>query len=113
MDNTRQGQPVRRRRSSRGRIFSLVALALLVAAGIFGYNTLQARFFGNNTAASNCSSKTLVLNMYYGSEKSAWINDVVIDYHSHNTSVCVNAVPIGSGQSMQQIVDGGIQPDIW
>ena len=113
MDNTRQGQPVQRRRSGRGCIFSLIGLALLIAGGIFGYNTLQARFFGNNTTASTCPSNTLVLNMYYGSEKSAWINDVVNDYNSHNTSVCVNAVPIGSGQSMQQIVDGSIQPDIW
>src|SRR6266851_6045295 len=80
MDNTRQGQPVQRRRSGRGCIFSLIGLALLIAAGIFGYNTLQARFFGNNTTASTCPSNTLVLNMNYGSEKSAWISDVESDY---------------------------------
>src|SRR5258708_34103310 len=112
MDNTRQGQPVQRRRSGRGCIFSLIALALLIAGGIFGYNTLQARFLGNNTAASTCPSNTLVLNMYYGSAKSAWINDEVNDYNSHNTSVCFSHGPIGPGQSRQQIVAVSIQPDI-
>jgi len=27
--------------------------------------------------------------------------------------ITVKATPIGSGQSMQEIVDGTIQPDIW
>jgi Ca-activated chloride channel family protein len=56
--------------------------------------------------------------MYYGSEKEAWIKDVVADFNSRNITACdgpitVNAIPTGSGTSMQQIVDGTIQPDIW
>src|SRR5260370_16823522 len=81
MDNTRQGQPVQRRRSGRGCIFSLIALALLIAAGIFGYNTLQARFLGNNTAATTCPSNTLVLNIYIGTKKSPCISHFVTDYN--------------------------------
>ncbi len=56
--------------------------------------------------------------MYYSSEKQQWINDVVTDFNNHHYAACdgpitVKAIPIGSGQSMQEIVDGTIQPDIW
>ncbi len=69
----------------------------------------------------NCashSSNPVTLNMYYGSEKQAWMQDVVADYNSRHMTACdgpitVKATPVGSGQSMQQILDGQIQPDIW
>jgi Ca-activated chloride channel family protein len=56
--------------------------------------------------------------MYYGSEKQLWINDVVADFNSRKMIACdgpitVKATPIGSGDSMQQILAGKIQPDIW
>jgi len=56
--------------------------------------------------------------MYYGSEKQAWINDVVSSFNSQNITACdgpitIKATPIGSGQSMQEIAAGTIQPDIW
>src|SRR5258708_14099430 len=64
------------------------------------------------------SSNPVTLNMYYGSEKEAWINVVVPGFNSRKMTACdgpitVKATPIGSGQSMQGIVDGTIQPDIW
>ena len=64
------------------------------------------------------TSNPVKLTMYYGSEKQQWINDVVADFNSHNFAACdgpitVNATPIGSGQSMQEIVDGTIHPDSW
>ena len=56
--------------------------------------------------------------MYYGSEKEAWMKNVVADFNSRNITACdgpitVKAIPIGSGDSMRQILDGKIQPDIW
>src|SRR5215469_12442647 len=64
------------------------------------------------------STNPVTLTMYYSSEKQLWIKDVVTDFNSRNYAACdgpitVKAVPIGSGQSMQEIVDGTIQPDIW
>ena len=64
------------------------------------------------------STNPVTLTMYYGSEKQEWIDDVVADFNSHHFAACdgpitVKATPIGSGQSMQQILDGTIQPDIW
>ena len=56
--------------------------------------------------------------MYYGSEKQLWIDDVVADFNNRKMTACdgvitVNATPIGSGDSMNQILDGKIHPDIW
>lgn len=64
------------------------------------------------------STQPVTLSMYYGSEKEAWMKDVVSDFNAQRVSACdgpitVHATPIGSGQSMQQMVDGTIQPDIW
>lgn len=64
------------------------------------------------------SSNPITLTMYYGSEKQAWISDVVSKFNSLHLTACdgsitVNATPIGSGQSMQEIVNGTIRPDIW
>lgn len=73
------------------------------------------------TSAINCnthSSNPVTLTMYYGSEKEAWMKDVVADFNSRHVAACdgpitVNATPVGSGESMQQILDGTIRPDIW
>ena len=70
------------------------------------------------SACTAHSSNPVSLTMYYGSEKKAWIDDVVADFNSRNLTACdgpisIKAIPIGSGDSMQQIVNGTIQPDIW
>lgn len=64
------------------------------------------------------TSNPVTLSMYYGSEKELWIKDVVADFNSHQLTACdgpitVKATPIGSGDSMQQILAGTIKPDIW
>lgn len=64
------------------------------------------------------STNPVTLSVYYGSEKQEWMQNVVADFNSHNYAACdgpitVNATPIGSGQSMQDILDGSIQPDVW
>jgi Ca-activated chloride channel family protein len=69
-------------------------------------------------AACGAETKTVTLNMLYGSEKQAWIEDVVKDFNSRNITaggdpITVKATPIGSGQSMQDILSGTAQPDVW
>ena len=64
------------------------------------------------------SSNPVTLTMSYGSEKQQWIDDVVADFNSRQIRACdgpitVKAAPSGSGESMQQILAGTIQPDIW
>src|SRR5690349_9221830 len=73
---------------------------------------------GQPIVCSTHSSQPITLIMYYGSEKQAWIDDVVSGFNQQPITACdgpitVKATPIGSGQSMQEIVDGTIQPDIW
>jgi Ca-activated chloride channel family protein len=56
--------------------------------------------------------------MYYGSEKENWMRDVIADFNQRGLKACdgpisVQAVPIGSGASMQQILTGSIKPDVW
>ena len=64
------------------------------------------------------SSTPITLTMYYGSEKQKWIADVVNDFNSRKIAACdgpitIKATPIGSGESMQEMLAGQIQPDIW
>ncbi|WP_052889940.1 substrate-binding and vWA domain-containing protein [Thermogemmatispora carboxidivorans] len=69
----------------------------------------------------NCqhhSSDPVTLTLYYGSEKEAWMSDVIADFNNHHYAGCdglitVNAIPIGSGDSLQQILNGSIRPDVW
>ncbi len=73
---------------------------------------------GPPISCASHSTNPVTLTMHYGSEKQDWINDVVTDFNNRNFAACdgpitVKAVPIGSGQSMQEILDGTIQPDIW
>ena len=68
-------------------------------------------------ACATQSSEPITLNLYYGSEKQAWMTDVVNSFNQQHYSVCgglvtVNATPYGSGESMQAILDGG-KADIW
>jgi Ca-activated chloride channel family protein len=70
------------------------------------------------TPCTSHSATPVTLSMYYGSEKENWINDVVPTFNRQHYVACdgpitVNAIPIGSGDSMEQILDGKIQPDIW
>jgi Ca-activated chloride channel homolog len=81
-------------------------------------NKLTSTAGGQPISCTSHSSNPVTLIMYYGSEKQAWINDVVPDFNKQHISACdgpitVKATPVGSGTSMQEIADGTIQPDIW
>ena len=103
-------------------VFGISCLQLILtlsACGFFGASQVNSQ----PTAATvnQCqthSSNPVTLTMYYGSEKETWMNDVVADFNSRKMAACdgpitVKAIPIGSGDSMQQILDGKINPDIW
>src|SRR5215471_16588329 len=81
-------------------------------------NKLLSTAGGQPISCLTHSSNPVTLIMYYGSEKQAWVQDVVADFNSQHISACdgpitVKAPPIGSGASMQEIADGTIQPDLW
>lgn len=100
-------------------------LCLLVLSACSGQDTTNQPASPTKTTASTasfqCTSRSstpVTLNMAYSSEKQTWMEAVVADFNRQNVTACdgpitVKATPMGSGQSMQQIVDGTIQPDIW
>lgn len=61
----------------------------------------------------------LVVRMLYGSEKEAWIEEVTADFNNQrNTSssgkpIFIEAVPMGSAESLDAILNGREQPAVW
>jgi Ca-activated chloride channel family protein len=73
---------------------------------------------GSSISCSSHSTNPVALKMTYGSEKEAWITNVVKDFNSRQITACdgpitVQATATGSGQSMQAILNGQDKPDIW
>ncbi|GCE19951.1 substrate-binding and vWA domain-containing protein [Dictyobacter kobayashii] len=106
-------------------VFTWSLLCLLMLTACSGQDTTNKPASPTKTTSSTasfqCTSKSstpVTLNMAYSSEKQTWMDAVVADFNRQNITACdgpitVKATPMGSGQSMQQIVDGTIQPDIW
>src|SRR5262249_53110128 len=101
--------------------WSLLLLTMLVACNSSGNQTSKSTQTASGAVPIPCSSHSsdpVTLNMLYGSEKQAWIDNVVKDFNGRNITACngpitVKATPIGSGQSTQDILSGKSQPDIW
>jgi Ca-activated chloride channel family protein len=96
----------------------LISALLLVSCSNAGVQKAQPTPAPFAYQCQSRSNNPVTLNVYYGSEKEVWMRDVVADFNSHYYTACdgaitVNAVPIGSGASMQQILDGTIKPDVW
>ncbi len=71
------------------------------------------------TSDSAAPAGALVLRMLYGSEKQAWLSDVTAAFNAaqlktaDGRSIFVEAIPLGSGESMDLIINGTEQADIW
>jgi Ca-activated chloride channel family protein len=80
---------------------------------------LLACGLGGNGGGNQIASDALVVRMLYGSEKQAWIEDVTGEFNrqenqtSDGRPIFVEAVPIGSAESMNLILSGEEQPAIW
>ena len=64
------------------------------------------------------SSNPVALNFLYSSEKEAWLDPAIKEFNSRKIEACdgpitVTATPIGSGQSMMDILSGASTPDVW
>ena len=68
--------------------------------------------------SSLSSADKLELILTYGSEKEKWINEVTQEFNraDHRTSsgkrIYVSAVPLGSGEAIDEVLEGRRQPDI-
>src|SRR5690349_21432549 len=78
---------------------------LLLLSGCANPLTPGAQATSTSTGSYTCashSSTPVTLTMYYGSEKQAWMTDVVAAFNQQKISACdgpitVHAVPYGSG----------------
>lgn len=60
----------------------------------------------------------VTITVVYGTEKERWLTDAVAAFES--SGITANGAPInielrglGSGQAMEQILNGSLQPDVW
>ncbi|HEX3642933.1 MAG TPA: VWA domain-containing protein [Ktedonobacteraceae bacterium] len=112
-----QQHPVRRCQQMSLTLFIMWSLFFVIISSSCGTSPTQTKQ-GSPISCSSHSSQPVTLTMAYSSEKQAWIEDVVKDFNGQQMTACdgpitVQATPTGSGQSMQQILDGSLQPDIW
>src|SRR5215471_3728461 len=99
-------------------LWTAFLLALLVgcngdtnASNMSQENKATQTSLNQSITCSEHSSNPVSLTMYYGSEKQAWISDVVSNFNGLHMTACdgpitVKATPIGSGSSMQEIASG-------
>jgi len=70
------------------------------------------------TMVSQAPAKTLELVFAYGSEKERWVNDVTASFNQgkYTTSggdrIFIRAIPMGSGEAMDEVLSGRRQPDL-
>src|SRR5216110_3501235 len=114
---------IQRKFSSRFLLISscLLLITVLAACNFSVSQTSQPTQTAPSGVSIPCTSRSsnpVTLNMLYSSEKQAWIEDTVKDFNSRNIVACdgpitVKAAATGSGQSMQDLLSGTAQPDIW
>ena len=94
-----------------------VITSLLVVLSLFLFPSCKTRT-GAAPETSVSPADQLELTFTYGSEKEKWINDVTSDFNrgDHRTSsgkhIFVRAFPMGSGEAIDEIVEGRRQPHI-
>ncbi len=65
------------------------------------------------------NTNTVEVSIVYGSEKRAWLDDAVAQFNAAGqktaagATIRVVATPMGSTDSMNQILSGAIQPTVW
>jgi Ca-activated chloride channel family protein len=98
-------------RSAIGSALIVILLLLLPAC--------KSRTSSDNESASSApSADRLELVFTYGSEKEKWITEVTSQFNRENhrtasgTRIYVNATPLGSGEAIDEVMEGRRQPHI-
>lgn len=106
-----------------------VVLIFLGVCGFVVYQQLFSRALkpdsapqpqGNEQAEkpAQTSQETVHISFYQSKGKDDWVNEVIPEFNNGNYTVdgkkiVVDMYPVRSGDSMQAILDGKIQPTIW
>jgi Ca-activated chloride channel family protein len=96
------------------RSIALLSLGVLLGAPLFSPSAALAAKHPNNCTPA---ADQVVVRFTYGSEKAAWIYAVTKDFNAEGVEttsgkrICVNAIPKGSGDSVNEIKNGAAGPD--
>ena len=99
-------------------------LAIAAGCGKQGSNNQSSRSRSRDATPSQmarmpATSETLELVFPYGSEKKHWLTEVTERFNQagHTTTsgkrITVRAMPMGSGETMREILDGRIEAHLW
>ncbi|MDW8148384.1 MAG: substrate-binding domain-containing protein [Roseiflexaceae bacterium] len=90
--------------------FRWLLILLLLAPTLAACGDGGGGFLGGNTVE---------VSIVYGSEKRAWLEEAVQKFNAagqktaSGATIQVTATPMGSANSMNQILSGAIQPTVW
>lgn len=92
------------------RVFRWLLILALLAPALAACSDSGIGFPGGNTVE---------VSIVYGSEKRVWLEEVVSQFNAagqktaSGATIRVTATPMGSADSMNQILSGAIQPTVW
>ncbi len=90
----------------------VAAAALLVLAALAAGLVVYTQVSSFHCLAS--SSKPVALNVYYDTQMQGWLNKVVGDFKKQCPGAAsITLHGVDTAQSMQNILSGRIQPDVW
>ncbi len=103
----------------------LVAFAFIALCGVLVFNYLNdpagkqtGTENGENRGATKKTGQYLDITFYSSSAKKSWIDEMVRDFngsgHSlENKTIRVKAIHVNSGDSLEDLKQGRIKPDMW
>ena len=98
-------------------IFGIVGIFAILAAAIIVVPKVRIKPSNPTPVPFQCNTKfsnPVKLSMYYDPETQGWMNDVVGNFNKKcKGKISVELHGDISGQTMQDILDGQIKPDIW
>src|SRR5215475_14223614 len=104
------------KRAIRNRLLPCLVIGFLLAALAAGFGSKVP--FGTSAHAETASDGSHVELLFtYGSEKEEWIKDVTAAFNNSERKVAgkvvsVNAVPIGSGECIEEVLHGTRKPHL-
>src|SRR5215469_10610921 len=108
----RSGDPTRTRLSI------LVRATICAASAVLLVSLLSSCKSRSKSEVPTPSADSVQLTFTYGSEKEKWINEVTDNFNreNHRTSsskpIFVHAIPMGSGEAIDEVMEGRRQPDV-
>lgn len=99
-------------------MFVLFIGALVMACNV-NFGDTDTAINDSSDDVPNAPTGSLEITVLYGSEKEQWMEAVVAEFNAqenpstNGSPIYVTATPIGSNESLEQILNGEAQPTVW